>query len=283
MIDIRKEYKKMKRTFCFEISRVFRCRGFLAALVIGIAIAIGHWVQEVLPLTKSLSKQFYLEYPMLPPPDIWSYWIGGGNTGYSYFLFLILPILSVLPFADSFFTDVKGHFIIEICTRTNRKYYFLSKYLATFLAGGMVSICPFILNLILTATVLPGMKTEAAAYTTLFVPKSSMENLFFEHPLLYTAISLEMIFIFCGCLATIALFVGFYTNYRFLVLVSPFLVVLFFSSLSLLLGKESWQMSNFLHPGYNMPRILPFIVLTLLLFLVSVYEFIIRGRKDDIY
>ena len=98
-----------------------------------------------------------------------------------------------------------------------------------------------------------------------------------------TIISLLMvIFLFSGALAVFALNVAFYSNHIFTVLLAPLVLNVFLSALFQLLNLQSWEPSNFINPAYSSPRMIPFVVETAVLLIITGWEFIYRGRQEDI-
>lgn len=93
--------------------------------------------------------------------------------------FLILPLLAALPFADSYFHDLRGGYLYNVCLRTDKKHYFAAKYLAVFLSGGTAVTLPLLANFLLCSMFLPSMKPESVnAYIRVY---SSFPHLFFSH------------------------------------------------------------------------------------------------------
>ena len=133
----------MKRMMKIELRRAFTSTGFVLALIIGCLIAVVHWALFVLPVSVTLEEYVAMNKPMMYPGWLYTSWIGSDTTAIpAYLLFLILPIIAVLPHADTFFTDAGSGFIQNICIRTNRRHYYIAKYTATFLSGGTVTTIP---------------------------------------------------------------------------------------------------------------------------------------------
>ncbi|HRL57609.1 MAG TPA: hypothetical protein PK462_10175, partial [Lachnospira sp.] len=174
------------------------------------------------------------------------------------------------------------HLIEFICTRADKREYFYAKFTAVFLSGGIVSCVPLIFNILLCIAVVPVIKPQAADSTSNMVPKGSFSALLFTHPAVYVAISLMVIFLFSGALAVFALNVAFYSNHIFTVLLAPLVLNVFLSALFQLLNLQSWEPSNFINPAYSSPRMIPFVVETAVLLIITGWEFIYRGRQEDI-
>ena len=198
-------------------------------------------------------------------------------------LFLILPIIAVLPHADTFFTDAGSGFIQNICIRTNRRHYYIAKYTATFLSGGTVTTIPFLLNFLLSCLVLPAMHPEASAFTSSIGEASTFPHLFFNLPLLYVGVYFLIIFVFCGLLATISLISSYFAGYRFLVVLTPFLLYLTACAIFQLIGLADWQPINLLDPSYPGNTLVAIFVECILLILFTQYGFIVKGAREDIF
>lgn len=269
----------------FELKRSIRTPGFYIALLIGSIIAIADWCTYALKFSRHIYTIAQFETaknPMSYPAYVYESWIGGGDSKFSELFFLILPLLVVMPYATSFYSDNKSNFINFICTRTRQKSYFRAKFFATFLTGGMVAILPLILNFLLCATVLPCVLPQIAAGRSLMRPNSTFSNIYYNHPLIYVIFSILIIFVFAGTLAVLALSVVFYAKYIYSVMLFPFVLCLVIMSGADLLERYAWQPMNFMNPAYNSPRLFSFFVETAILLAIVLWEFLHKGQEQDI-
>jgi len=273
----------MKNMLKIEFSRAFKSIGFYLALLIGGIIAAVHCALEVIPYAFQLDEYVAMNLPMMYPGWLYSSWIGGNVTMSSFLLFLILPILASLPHGDTFFTDAKSGFIHNLCIRADKKHYYIAKYISAFLSGGIAVIFPLVLNFYLSSLFLPAMKPEVSSFNTLLGENSSFPHLYFSYPFLYVILFLGIIFIFSGLFSTVSLLSSYYVRYRFLVLVFPFIIYLFLVAFFNLLGFQNWQPTNFLHPAYQQDSAFAIIIEIALLLIITVYGFIIKSAKEDIY
>ncbi len=266
-----------------ELKRMWRTIGLYISLLVGCVIVIMHWVQYVLPYAKTINTNpDYSRGMIVYPVNAFTNWIGGTDTMYSKLLFLLLPMLVTLPYAVSFYQDCKNGYINYVCTRTSQKSYFQAKFLAVFLSGGIVSVIPLLLNFILSATVMPCIKVEAAAGAGFVLPKSSFSKIFFQHPFLFNLICLVMVFVFAGTLAVFALATTFYSKYIYTPMLFPFILCLVIMAFADLIQHYEWQPMNFLSPAYSSPRLVSFFVTTGILLFISWWEFLFRGKKQDV-
>ena len=101
-----------------EMKRAFHNRNFYIALIIGCGIAIGQYIQNVLPMIKYLpmdvEKGVY-------PHSVFNKWIGGEyHTLWPMLFYFILPVLAALPHGDSYYQDIQSGYFKNICTRTKK-------------------------------------------------------------------------------------------------------------------------------------------------------------------
>ena len=280
----------MKQVFKIELKRAFTSRGMFLALVIGIALAVYHCITQVLPMAETVA---YCTSPeMLAKsrgtfyPDVLYFtWLSGSMflTPPTTLYYMILPILAALPFADSLFTDMKDGYIRNVCLRVEKKDYYIAKYVSVFLAGGVAAAAPLLLSFLLACMFLPAMKPEVNAGTLNSIREtSSFPWLYYNLPMVFVVLYIVINFVFSGLLACLGVVSSAYLGYRFLVLVTPFIVYLFLNSGFGLLGLRDWQPNKFLLSGYDMDVRIPIVVCTLVLLAISLFGYL-STRRSDIY
>lgn len=272
----------MKRLFKLELYRSLTGKAMLSALLIGLVIVLVQVFQEVIPMAKLIDKGLKYNKPMFFPGGTFMCWIGQSVHMEIFLYYMVLPILATIPFADSYFTDKKSGYIKNVLIRAKKKDYYISKYIATFISGGLAVVIPLIISLLITSMILPTMLPEVA-YGGVF-PTSIWSKLFYTNPYIYVLGYLIIDFIFSGLIATIALSISLIAEYRFAVLTAPFLIYVFIYSLGISLGIISSQPFFFLQPGgYYDSRFSVVLIETLILGAITSTTFLIKGVKEDIY
>lgn len=275
----------MKRMIRSECYRAFTSKGFFLSVAIGVIITLVYFFHYVLPVDLELLVSGYNgktdpEYPGV----LYNLWFGGRYPcAEKQLFFLVLPLLAALPFADSYFQDLRGGYIYNVCLRTDKKHYFAAKYLAVFLSGGTAVTLPLLANFLLCSMFLPSMKPEVTNAHILVY--SSFPHLFFSYPVLYVLLYLAIIFVFSGLLACFGLYATRHLGYAFLVLLAPFAVYLFISSgLNLIGGLElyAWQPLKFLDPAFERDAKWAMLVEGGLLLVVTLVGFVIRQPRRDV-
>ena len=107
-------YKRLRKGIIMirmEMKRAFHNRNFYIALIIGCGIAIGQYIQNVLPMIKYLpmdvEKGVY-------PHSVFNKWIGGEyHTLWPMLFYFILPVLAALPHGDSYYQDIQSGYVQE--------------------------------------------------------------------------------------------------------------------------------------------------------------------------
>ena len=267
-----------------ELSRAFKRKWFIVSLAIGVVIALYNFFFDVLPIALQLDDFMQYQSELAYPGNLFTSWLGGNYSTGTYYFFLILPLLATIPFADTLFSDSKSGFIQNLCVRGDkRSKYFTAKYIATFCSGGVAVIIPMIFSFTLACMVYPCMNPEPLTYTTLLGDMSTFAYLFFYFPLLYVLLFTVINFIYGGLYACFGLLSTFYANYRFLVLIAPFLLHLFCMTLFPVLGLTTWVPMNFLQPSYAEYTLYPLIIEAVLLFALTFWRVVIIGSKKDIF
>lgn len=206
-----------------ELERAFRSKGMTLSLFIGYSIGILHFIQQVFPWRNDVLS-FFDGTQMTSPLSLYNMWIGMDDTNTWLVIYLtIFPILATLPFATTYFDDIKSGYIKNVCTRTKKTSYMVGKYISVFVAGGIVVVLPMLLNLFLTATVMPAINPAMNGLFKL-CGAALYANIFFTYPFLYICIYMMIYFIYGGVFATISLAVSNIVKYKFIVALSPFVV-----------------------------------------------------------
>lgn len=120
-----------------EIKRGFCNYMFLISLLISGALVIWYSLQRI-PSCVEWNASFFDEMTYDKFLEVsYTNWIGSHNIYMQQnILYLIIPFLAEIPFGNSFYMDINQGYIKNICTRTSKSHYLISKYIAVFLSGG---------------------------------------------------------------------------------------------------------------------------------------------------
>jgi len=232
-----------------ELKRAFANKLFVAALAIGVALAIAQVVTVAVPyglgsvgaFQRAGAKGCY-------PNSLFSSWMGATSYSiWSVLYFFVLPLIICLPYADSLYTDVKSGYVANVATRGGIGCYFRAKVLAVFLTAGTVGVVPQLVNLLGAALFVPILQPEPTAGLFSVPPSAMLADLFYSSPWLYIAFFMALCFVVCGLVACACLVFSYLVSNRFMVLIGPFLVcaIAFF----VLGGLAGYSPINLLDPA----------------------------------
>ena len=267
-----------------EFKRVFHSNLFWISLLIGCVITISQYLMYVLPCVKYLD--LYLNNPFgTECPHTWyEKWIGGElSSSQSYIYFMIIPILAVLPHSISLANDRSTGYTYNLFVRNRKSQYYFSKYLVTFIIGGVVVILPLIINIILSVCTLPSILPDTSTGTSMIMGNMMWADFYFKSPNLYIAFYLLIIFVFSGIIATFALTIGSFVYNAFVITVMPFICYLFSYAICTLSHSLEYCPFMFLTPAQRVEHIsFPIIlmeIIILMLIIGNIYYY--QMRRDE--
>lgn len=211
-----------------EFYRAFHNIWYVAALITATALALAQFFTQVIPRTQAISSGYNLDYPY-----------SVFNTGlmfslsshYAYIYYFSIILLATVPYAASYFTDIKEGYIKNISTRMNTTGYIIGKYLAVFVSAGSICVIPLILNTYLTAMVMPSLVPQiGTAVFPVTNNRSFAQELFYSNPYIYTLLYLIIDFFITGLYGCLALVISRIVNNRYIVMFFPFVVFLVFQA-----------------------------------------------------
>ena len=261
---------KMLKT---ELRRAFLSKGMLASLAVGIGIVLWHQYSYIWNSNIEMKNEFCME-------SLYYNWIGASCAPMqSYLYYLILPILAVLPAGILYHEDLHTGYYRNIFIRNRKKEYLLAKYISVFLSGGTAVVLPLFLSLSLTAMRFPALLPEPIMD---YGPNRSSIgfHLFYEHPLIYTFLFLGIDFVFAGGIAGISCLASFFTEYKFAVLITPFVCYYLLFSLDNIISEDTFAPNYFLIPGFDSNNIGEFIIGIFVLALVALL-YVWKGQRRE--
>lgn len=266
-----------------EIKRGFCNYMFLISLLISGALVIWYFVQRIPPCVE-WNASFFDEMIYDKFLEVsYTNWIGSHNIYIQQNIFyLIIQFLAALPFGNSFYMDINQGYIKNICTRTSKSHYLISKYIAVFLSGGCAVVFPMLLSFMVSSAFLPSMLPEPSYIFTNIYPVYKWADLLFVHPFLYTLLYMGITFLFSGLIACMTLFITYFSNKNFLVLIFPFFIYIFSSLFFELLDLEGFSIRKILTTTGEHGTTLSVIILAASFFVLSFFPYYFWGVKKDV-
>ncbi|MGH0950994.1 hypothetical protein [Bacillus mycoides] len=206
----------IKNLIVLNLKQAFFSKRFLLVIIFSIILNVYHYYSSIYINTHD--EWFNKDLLTL------SYrWIGFEPLG--SLLFLLMPLISVIIFADSYLLEKKSGFLNGIYTRISKQKYTFSKYISVFITGGISFILPLLLNFIIVALTLSSSPpSNRNSGLTAISMKDMFGDLYFTSPIGYISLYLVVDFLFAGVFAVVALAASIFIRKTFLVLLVPFLL-----------------------------------------------------------
>lgn len=170
-------------------------------------------------------------------------WLPIARTALSHHVFyFIWPILAAMPFGWSYFQERRNGVYNQLVVRSGRKVYFISKYTALFVSGGLAVSIPVLFDLLSTAMVCPYVRPNPMIPINIIRDGYFLSELYYTHPWSYAVILCIIDFILGGITATLCLGIGTKIRLQIIVILIPFISYLFLDAVwSLISDLFAWN------------------------------------------
>lgn len=226
---------RFARALRVELRKAFVNPWFIACLLIGIGFAVAESFQVIpMRLNQEISNKLYFESVY-----------GGSSPNSSYvnnllvdpicsaarIFYVVVPLLIALANSWSLSTELKGGYANLVLMRESKGTYFASKWLATFIVGGIACVVPLVVSVVISCCFLPAYPIDVYDFT--YVPMDYsrfLGSLFYENPLLFTAVRIGLDFIMAGIWAAFVQSISLLIENRVTLLVGSFVAMLALNS-----------------------------------------------------
>ena len=273
----------MKQMLKIELERAFKGTGFKISILIGMVISVLQFVKCVVPA--AMNPLYVLKGRTIEiPSNINNIWMAMNPNVYYELYIRLLPIIVVIPYAITYYTDNKKGIVKNYYSRTKKINYIIAKYIAVFLTGGVTATIPLIINLMAASAVLPAI---IAPIDSMPCNANGMWSyIYFTHPYIYYVMYLILQFICAGLLATISLIVSLYVNNAFIVLLFPAVLCEFMNAVTgwshyrVIKGMVPWRMFSINQIAVNYWQ--SYVLYILIILILGAVMYVWRGVKNDI-
>lgn len=160
-------------------------------------------------------------------------WIGTNMVGFSHSLFFFIwPLLTAIPYGWSYSSERHSGYYNQVASRSSRKRYFCSKYIAVFVSGGLAVAVPLLFDLLANALVSP----DAVPDVTLMIQPISngcfLSGLYYTHPWVFALIWCFVDFLWGGVAACTCFLVGAKIRLQVIVMLVPFMIFVLLDGLN---------------------------------------------------
>ena len=287
----------MKNMLKIELRKALKNKMFFFSIILGFAVTFLSFLYNYELYTKALrdNKLYSDEYniiinPMLSMNTLYDSWVGGEafTLGTTVFFF-IFPILIAIPYGWSYCSELKSGYIKNAIIRCGKPEYFMSKYIATFLSGGLTMCIPLICNFLLTASFIPAYQPQVRymQYYSIF-SNTFMSDIFYNHPNLYVLIYIMIDFVFCGLICCLSCTAANFIRNKAVAILTPFGIMLLFNYVSDIINSNYYtevSPMSFLRPcPSSYSTNIYVIIFEMLLFLaLTITPMFVRRKHYEIY
>lgn len=229
----------MRTSLRTELYKALHNRMFFSALGIGIIISLinvvqcsgtvqeyTNWLLRVISEGRSMSTS-YIGF------SLFINWMGTNLISFSRSLFFFIwPLLAAIPYGWSYSSERHSGYYNQVASRSSRKRYFYSKYIAVFVSGGLAVSIPLLFDLLTNALVSP----DAVPDVTLMIQPISngcfLSGLYYTHPWVFALIWCFVDFLWGGVAACTCFLVGAKIRLQVIVMLVPFMIFVLLDGLN---------------------------------------------------
>ncbi|SEG00048.1 hypothetical protein [Lachnospira multipara] len=273
----------------FELKRSFKTPQFFMAIGLELLIVALHFVVVTVKrivdnysmLNDMHTIENFVDKVMFSPIDCFGAWIAMDYKFYMYIILFICPVIAAMPYATSYYTDVRGSVGKNVIVRIGKSKYLKNKLVAVFINAGVTVTIPIIIDLLVCMMFFPFHTPDAGGESDILCAYSSFSHLYYSSPLAFSIIEIIMIFIFSGIWACLALSISKYVKYRYSILLVGMIVNLFLNALSEFVGKTSISPISFMASYYTKPRFLSFVVVSVIFIIAIITDYYFIEKNGD--
>lgn len=227
-----------------EMDRAFRNTKMYLALFIGCMVSVAHVLIEVVPVLKYQEKDNFTMFPHTS----YEHYMGTSAQMISLYFYMLAIILAAVPYATTAYTDRKTGYIKNIFTRTEKKNYYIAKYITAFLSAGVVAVVPQILDFIIVSLILPTIQPyPGIGYVGLFM-ENMWSEIYYDNAFIYIVMYWVLDFVIYGLINTISISAMWLVSGKIVFLLLPFIVTKCTDLVFEVAGVDNWQAQSFVRP-----------------------------------
>lgn len=209
------------------------------ALMIGVMIVLMD-AEDKMALIKTFDQR------IAPHLAADSTWLSLDHVGYSLFAHTMLygpgnypgllfafiwPVMAAMPYGWSYCQERKNGLFNQIASRCGAKKYYLSKYVAVFVSGGLAISMTVLLDLLVNAMILPYSELSPVLGVSAIISTGFLPELFYSCAWLHGLIWCGVTFLLGGAAACLCFLVGNWIRLQVVVILVPFALLSVFNEL----------------------------------------------------
>lgn len=161
-------------------------------------------------------------------------------------IIIFVPVLAVLPFADSYTLDRVSGYLRSILLRCSYARYLITKLIVNMVAGGLALAIP--LGLVFVGSYFVFSAGLPPVHQARIHPTGPGSEIYWDYPALYIMFLIGLSFIVGAVYATVGLAISQWTSNRYVVLVTPFALYHVANFVLGVSGLAAWTPPMTFHP-----------------------------------
>lgn len=212
----------MKKLLKIELERALKNKWFYICLLIGFAIV----ARDIYSVAYNTRKYYYLYVndAVYQFPGTYCKWMVTNCSSMYKLLHLIFPLLISVPYSYTIYSDIKGCYVGNIISRTDKKLYYGSKLITQFITGFLVVFIILTTSFIATAAFLPLEHPTIASFTYGVHQDVGLGRLFYTKPFLSACLYIILEALVFGVIGCISFVFAYILTNGIIVMLSPFII-----------------------------------------------------------
>lgn len=246
----------MIRLLKMELSRAFRNRLYYAVLAVGIVLALLSAAYGIQTHFEMLPKELS---PTSWGPTGWDscyvFWMSVHDVvPFEGLFYQLVLLLAAIPYACSMRQELEFGYANQVFSRVCRGKYFVAKYIATFISGGLVALIPSTVNLVTLACFVPAYLPSIENVLNIGVYTSALwSEIFYTNPLLYCVLYSALAFFVCGLWAVSVLGLSLLIRNRVALISGTYLAAILSDFIS---DRFHLIVGDVLYPEFGLPQLI---------------------------
>ena len=204
-------------------------------------------------------------------------WMFFDDSNFIRYIYLfVMPILVVIPYGTSYYSDYRSGYNKQMVTRVSIKCYHKAKYFANFISAALIFLAPAFINIVMTSWIYPLHKPSpfvANMYEYMLFYK-----LFYDVPYVYIFGCIVYYCIISGLVASIALLVSKYIENYFSIIITPFVLAFVAMFVDRILNEGYFGLMAIINGKGMKEFYIPLIMLGII-FIITYIPFV-YGKKE---
>ena len=198
--------------------------------------------------------------------------------------YALLPILAALPYAGTYYEDIKTGYLKNILLHTSRRGYYMAKSFVVFVMAAITVMIPLLLDLMAVMTIYPLRMPERLEFLSAGILDVNLfSGLYETNGALYALAFILLDGLFAGLLALVSVCVAERVESMFSAIVIPFAFYIMWSTVMMENNDGRFSVMEMLNPRQSVVfSRLQVVLMAVGGTLVIILWLFLKGRRKDV-